>query len=655
MTTVNGTHEPLQTEIKALHQRIADLEAALEAVRQNEARLHMIMTNITDWVWEVDTNVCYTYVSPNVAEILGYEPDELLGKTPFDLMPPEEAHRINMIFAPIAAARQPVHLLENIHLHKSGAHRVVETSGLPFYDATGTFCGYRGVDRDITQRKQIEVERDQFFNLSPDMLGIAGFDGYFKRLNPAWTQVLGWSREELYAEPFIHFVHPEDQPATLAIAQTLSEERPIIAFVNRYRCKDGSYRWIEWVAASVVAQQRSYAVARDITSRVEQERELRLFKTLVESAPDGIAVADTHATILYANPAYQQMTGYNETLVGMNAFDCIANEEHTQIQELLQVLREQRVAQARATYRRADGSTFPVDASVFLMQDEIGQTRSISFIRDITERKQQEEELRTFKTLVEHAPDAISVANLKGIQIYVNPAFGERTGYGQQAIGMHVSDFYGVAAEFAQSAIDHIVQHGFWHGETAYLRPDGQSIPLLTSIFLIRDDDGNPRFTAAIERDLRQQRQAEAERTLLQQQIIDAQNAAIRELSTPLIPIDDHVVIMPLIGSVDTKRALQIMDTLLEGIVQHRATIAILDITGVMVVDTQVATALIRAAQAVKLMGAQVVLTGIRPDVAQTLVHLGADLSGIVTRSTLQAGIAYALRTHRNSRQGGIR
>jgi anti-anti-sigma factor len=146
---------------------------------------------------------------------------------------------------------------------------------------------------------------------------------------------------------------------------------------------------------------------------------------------------------------------------------------------------------------------------------------------------------------------------------------------------------------------------------------------------------------------IEQSKKAEAEREALQEQIIDAQRAALRELSTPLIPVSDKVVIMPLIGTIDTGRAQQVMETLLEGVAHYQATLAILDITGVSVVDTQVAQALIGAAQAVKLLGAQVMLTGIQPQIAQTLVHLGVDLSGIETRGSLQSGIAQALRTRK--------
>ena len=126
-----------------------------------------------------------------------------------------------------------------------------------------------------------------------------------------------------------------------------------------------------------------------------------------------------------------------------------------------------------------------------------------------------------------------------------------------------------------------------------------------------------------------------------QETLIAQQAAQLAELSTPLLAISERTVVMPLVGAIDSRRIQQIMETLLTGVTDHGASHVILDITGVPIVDTQVANALIRAARAVMLLGAQTVLTGIRPEVAQTLVGLGADLSSIVTRGTLQDGIAY--------------
>jgi anti-anti-sigma regulatory factor len=160
------------------------------------------------------------------------------------------------------------------------------------------------------------------------------------------------------------------------------------------------------------------------------------------------------------------------------------------------------------------------------------------------------------------------------------------------------------------------------------------------------DMQGQPAIMATA-LDITARKEMEEDRARLHEETIQAQQSMLRELSTPLIPITDHVVVMPLVGRIDTWRAQQVLEGLLQGVAQHNASTAILDITGVPVVDTQVALALIQAAQAVRLLGAQVVLTGIRPDVAQSLVSLGVDLSDIVTLSSLQAGIAYATQQHR--------
>lgn len=136
--------------------------------------------------------------------------------------------------------------------------------------------------------------------------------------------------------------------------------------------------------------------------------------------------------------------------------------------------------------------------------------------------------------------------------------------------------------------------------------------------------------------------QSQAEQVRIQEEALQAQAAIIAALSTPLIPISDQVVLMPLIGHVDSHRAQRVLSTLLEGVAETRADCAILDITGLPVVDTQVASILLHAARAVNLLGTEVIITGIRPEVAQTLVALGLSLQGIATCSTVQAGIALA-------------
>lgn len=127
-------------------------------------------------------------------------------------------------------------------------------------------------------------------------------------------------------------------------------------------------------------------------------------------------------------------------------------------------------------------------------------------------------------------------------------------------------------------------------------------------------------------------------------QAIAYQGRLIQELSTPIVPIYEGVLVLPLTGAVDSRRATQVMEAVLEKIVGNQADVLILDITGVPVVDTGVANYLIQMARAVNLLGAQVVLVGIGPEIAQTIVQLGVELHNIITRSNLQAGIEYALR-----------
>ncbi|MBY8914538.1 STAS domain-containing protein [Bacillus sp. YC2] len=124
---------------------------------------------------------------------------------------------------------------------------------------------------------------------------------------------------------------------------------------------------------------------------------------------------------------------------------------------------------------------------------------------------------------------------------------------------------------------------------------------------------------------------------------VSLQKIALQELSAPLIPVFENVTVMPLVGTIDTERAKQIMENLLNGVVKHRAQVVLIDITGVPVVDTMVAHHIIQASEAVRLVGAKCLLVGIRPEIAQTIVNLGIDLSQVITKNTLQKGIQTAL------------
>jgi PAS domain S-box-containing protein len=156
-----------------------------------------------------------------------------------------------------------------------GGVRHVLLNATAIYDATGRYVASRATIFDVTERKQVEAERDRFFMLSRDLLCIASLDGYFKRVNPAWQDTLGFTAEELQAAPFPDFVHPEDRERTLAELERLGDGKETIDFENRYRAKDGSYRWLRWGARAVPEESLVFASARDVTESKESEERIR--------------------------------------------------------------------------------------------------------------------------------------------------------------------------------------------------------------------------------------------------------------------------------------------------------------------------------------------------------------------------------------------
>ncbi len=381
------------------------------------------------------------------------------------------------------------------------------------------------------------------------------------------------------------------------------------------------------------------------------EAERQRYCDILDHTPIGIAEAELSTGLLsYINPAQCRMLGYTrEELIGMPLPHVFA-EDPQFVAEALSICVEQGIWQGEIRYRRKDGSAFFAYLIANTVYHPDGTPKvAIGFMRDISAEKEQAEQLQLHRFTVEQAADAIGWYDLRGKVLYFNKAAFALYGYPPEALEqLTVQDIDpDFSLEMLGAFAERLKHEGSLRVERTHRHRDGSAIPVeATNSYLAFNDR---EYIAVVIRDIRERKRAEAEREALQQQIIAAQREALRELSSPLIPISDSVLIMPLIGTIDSMRAQQMMETLLEGVARHRAELVILDITGVPVVDTQVAQAFIRAAQAVRLLGAQVMITGIQPQIAQTFVHLGVDLSSIQTCGSLQAGIAVAL----TSRRGG--
>ncbi|MGA1264483.1 MAG: PAS domain S-box protein [Prochlorothrix sp.] len=284
-------------------------------------------------------------------------------------------------------------------------------------------------------------DRQRFFELSLELLCKASFDGYFLQLNPMWVKTLGFDLDFLLTTPYIELVHPDDRNATQQKVCHLQEGRPVIAFENRYRCRDGQYRWLSWMSMPVPEDGVIYATARDVTDRKKQDDWLALMERAISYARNGIIITDaTQADnpAIYVNPAVSRMTGYTPAeILGQN---CRLFQGHDRQQVNLAKVSES-VRQGRdcevvlRNYRR-DGSLFWNELHIAPVYDEKRNlTHFIGIQSDITSQKQAEAELLkselNLRMLINTMADGLLVVNKVGKILFVNPAAEQLLGQPQ--------------------------------------------------------------------------------------------------------------------------------------------------------------------------------------------------------------------------------
>lgn len=183
---------------------------------------------------------------------------------------PDDAAASEGVYRDHFARRQPFEREHRLRRH-DGVYRYVCDRGAPYHSPDGAFAGFIGSCVDVDDQRCADAASGgaEFFEMSLDHLCVAGFDGYMKRLNPSWTRTLGWTTEELMATPSIEFVHPDDRAMTLSARSRLAQGEPLRALTNRYRCRDGSYRYFEWRSVAHVDRGLVYAIARDLTAERE--------------------------------------------------------------------------------------------------------------------------------------------------------------------------------------------------------------------------------------------------------------------------------------------------------------------------------------------------------------------------------------------------
>ena len=270
-------------------------------------------------------------------------------------------------------------------------------------------------------RRQAQQERDRFFDLTRDMLCIAGFDGYFKRVNPAWSETLGYTNEELLTTPYSDFVHPEDRRKTVAESGRLQRGEETVAFENRYRCKDGSYRWLLWSARSIVEDELIYASARDLTPRKQMEENLRQSeewnRSILASAHDAFISIDSDGRVKDWNRQAEVIFGWTrEEALGQFLHEKIIppqfREAHLRGIRHLKATGEGPVLNKtlELSALRRNGEEFPVEIVIWPLKMG-GETSYHAFVRDITARKDAAARIQNLNVELKARADALETAN----------------------------------------------------------------------------------------------------------------------------------------------------------------------------------------------------------------------------------------------------
>ena len=365
----------------------------------------------------------------------------------------------------------------------------------------------------------------KLFNLSLDMLCVAGFDGYFRLVNKAFQDILGYSEQVLLGTPFIEFVHPDDREVTLAAMQQLEEGKSVRHFENRYRCKDGSYKWLAWTSVPDVEDGCEYAVARDITEQKAMQRELAaqrdLFDSVLSNVPASIFWKDRNSVYLGVNHRFVQDAGLggSQEIIGKTDYDLAWTREQADFFracDRMVMESGEAMLNIEESQQQGNGEKAELLTNKVPLRDEQGRVVGLLGIyMDITRRKLAEATLRKsearLQTLFDSAAEFIFVIDPQGGIINANRYVYTHSGYDAgEVIGTNIKEFF---SEESRALCDcnfpGLRERGYNRANVEFVCKDGRVLQMECSATAVPDEDG--RFTTflIIQRDVTERKQAE--------------------------------------------------------------------------------------------------------------------------------------------------
>ena len=508
---------------------VTEYKCQQAAFEQSEARFEKMASNVPGMIYQFridsDSKKYFTYVSSGSKNLYQLEPKEIEERVEvaYETIHPDDFTGFEQSIELSATTLQPWQHKWRQIIH--GKVKWLQGAAKPERQANGDLV-WDGLVMDVTELKQTQQDRDRFFNISLDLLCIAGFDGYFKRLNPAWSKALGYSTAELLVKPFIDFVHPEDRKIIISELETLKSGNPVINLENRYLCQDGNYKWLSWTASPFGEEGLIYAVARDVTFSKQAEAELRnseaTNRALLNAIPDMMFRCRGDGTFVDFKPAkdFRTIVPKNNIFIGQKVQDILPADFAKKILSYNKQAVDSGEIEIVEYQLTVNGQMCDFEARiVFCTEDEI-----IAIVRDITQRKRSESALHRQAVAMAKASEGIAILDAGGEVIYCNAARLKIYGYDslEELLGKSWKVFYkGTELQrFEQEVVPALVQKSYYITEAVGCRRDGSKVPIDVSLTMLPDGE-----IICIVRDISERKQTAAalrESERFTQQIADA-------------------------------------------------------------------------------------------------------------------------------------